>query len=306
MDQKLLDQIKAKYESLGENPETYLKGLLEARPVTYWDYVEVDTLLSLQKPRTGYKDEEIFIMYHQVTELTLKLILHELKQITGENDPDAMAIAAKVRRVIRYTDMLITSYDVMRDGMDYDDYNAFRMTLAPASGFQSAQFRFIELHCTPLPNLINEHGKRHLPDNPSVEDYFRNIYWRDAGYSRETGKTTLTLNLFEEKYLDSFIALAKALAGKTLDDKMRNLAEKAPPELTAALRDFDRFYNIEWPLVHLRTAQHYLDRKGETKAATGGSQWKKYLHPKYQQRKFFPSLWTDEEKDNWGNDPGQF
>jgi tryptophan 2,3-dioxygenase len=53
-------------------------------------------------------------------------------------------------------------------------------------------------------------------------------------------------------------------------------------------------------LVHLDTAQHYLNSKGETKAATGGSEWKKYLHPKYQQRKFFPKLWSAEEIANWG------
>ena len=66
MEQTIIHQIEEKYKNLGENPETYLKGLLQAKPINYWDYVEVDTLLSLQKPRTNFKDEEIFIMYHQV------------------------------------------------------------------------------------------------------------------------------------------------------------------------------------------------------------------------------------------------
>ena len=82
--ENLVNQIKEKYEKLGENPETYLKGLLQAKPINYWDYIEVDTLLSLQKPRTNFKDEEIFIMYHQVTELFLKLMLHEIKQVAVE------------------------------------------------------------------------------------------------------------------------------------------------------------------------------------------------------------------------------
>ena len=76
MEQTIIHQIEEKYKNLGENPETYLKGLLQAKPINYWDYVEVDTLLSLQKPRTNFKDEEIFIMYHQVTELFLKLMIH--------------------------------------------------------------------------------------------------------------------------------------------------------------------------------------------------------------------------------------
>ncbi len=67
--QDLIDQINKKYEALGENPNTYLEGLLQAKPITYWDYIEVDTLFSLQKPRTDFKDEKIFIMYHQVTDV---------------------------------------------------------------------------------------------------------------------------------------------------------------------------------------------------------------------------------------------
>jgi len=76
--------------------------------------------------------------------------------------------------------------------------------------------------------------------------------------------------------------------------------EEPGDALIKELRKFDYFYNVTWPKVHLETAQHYLDSRGETKAATGGSEWKKYLHPKYQQRKFFPSLWTKEEIAHWG------
>ncbi|MGM0636516.1 MAG: tryptophan 2,3-dioxygenase family protein, partial [Bacteroidota bacterium] len=53
------------------------------------------------------------------------------------------------------------------------------------------------------------------------------------------------------------------------------------------------------PLTHLKTAQEYLDKKGETKAATGGSEWKKYLHPKHQQRCFFPEIWHDVSLLDW-------
>jgi len=80
------DRITKKYEELGENPETYLEGLVHAKPINYWDYIEVDTLLSLQKPRTHFKDESIFIMYHQSTELFLKMMRHELEQIVEETN----------------------------------------------------------------------------------------------------------------------------------------------------------------------------------------------------------------------------
>ncbi|WP_121666619.1 tryptophan 2,3-dioxygenase family protein [Mesonia aquimarina] len=295
---ELLSALDKKYEALGENPETYLKGLLQAKPINYWDYIDVDALLSLQKPRTDFKDEEIFIMYHQITELVLKLMINELKQITLE-DLEEEVFIDKMKRLKRYTNLLMTSFDVMRFGMSYDDYNTFRATLAPASGFQSAQFRFLEIYSTPLENLVNIKGKERLPDNPTTEDYFDNIYWKDAGHNRKTGKKTLTLRLFEEKYLNDFIRLANHMKGKTLAEKLQKFTNPSK-ELINAARDFDHYYNVEWPLVHLRTAQHYLDKKGENKAATGGSEWKKYLHPKYQQRKFFPQLWTEKDMLTWG------
>ncbi|SDE47424.1 tryptophan 2,3-dioxygenase [Pricia antarctica] len=293
------EKIKKKYEKLGENPETYLEGLLHAKPINYWDYIEVDTLLSLQRPRTHFKDETIFIMYHQVTELLLKMMRHELEQIVEEEKVTEKFLFTKLGRLNRYTTMLITSFDIMKDGMDYDDYNEFRKTLTPASGFQSAQFRYIEILCTRLENLINNAGKKRLPSHPTVEQYFEQMYWKDAGLDRKTGTKTLTMQQFEKKYLDSFIGLAQKVQGKTLENKVLEI-QNPSKELTEKLKEFDRLYNIEWPLVHLRTADHYLNSKGENKAATGGSHWKKYLHPKYQQRKFFPTLWSEAEKRNWG------
>lgn len=296
----ILQKLEAKYHALGENPDTYMNGLLHAKPLNYWDYIEVETLLSLQKPRTDFKDEEVFIMYHQITELFLKLMLHEIKQIVFSTTVTDTFLMNKVSRLIRYTNMLINSFDVMRDGMDYDDYNTFRVSLAPASGFQSAQFRYIELYCTRLENLVNLEGKQLLPENPDISDYFNHIYWKDAGTSRKTGAKTLTLKQFEEKYLDRFIGIATSVNGKTLEERFMKL-EKPSQELIQALKTFDYLYNISWPLVHLNTAKHYLDKKGENQAATGGSEWKKYLHPQFQQRKFFPGLWSEEEIVHWGD-----
>src|SRR5690606_13302866 len=124
---------------------------------------------------------------------------------------------------------------------------------------------------------------------PDMEEYFEHIYWKDAGLNRTTGEKTLTLRQFEEKYQDRFVSLAKKVKGRTIEDIVNRISHSSDA-LLDILREFDRLYNIEWPLVHLNTAKHYLDSKGENKAATGGSEWKKYLHPKFQQRKFFPLL----------------
>jgi tryptophan 2,3-dioxygenase len=59
----------------------YLDGLLTSNVTSYWEYINVETLLSLQRPKTDFPDELIFIIYHQITELYFKLSLHELVQI---------------------------------------------------------------------------------------------------------------------------------------------------------------------------------------------------------------------------------
>ncbi len=298
MNQELIEQIENKYQELGENPENYLRGLIHAKPINYWDYVEVDTLLSLQKTRTDFKDEEIFIMYHQVTELTLKMMIHEIKQLVYGQAGEAVWID-KLGRLCRYTSMLISSFDIMRSGMSYEDYNTFRYTLTPASGFQSAQFRLIELYCTRPENLLSEEGARQIRPDTDIRDYFDHLYWKEAGLDRSTGKKSLTLRQFEHKYLDRLISLAKKMRGNTLEEKINSMDQLSDP-LKEKLREFDHLYNVAWPLVHLQTAAHYLDRQGENKAATGGSAWKKYLHPEFQRRMFFPGLWSPEELQNWG------
>lgn len=293
MSEDVLKKIQDKYAELDENPEYLIKDQNDSEPLTYWDYIDVDTLLSLQKPKTDFKDETVFIIYHQITELFLKLIIHEVQQLVYTKDISEKLLINKLKRMIRYTNMLIMSFDVMKDGMNYDDYNQFRKALAPASGFQSAQFRFLEIYCTPLMNLICNNKKDTLPKNPEIDDYFEHIYWRSAGYNSKTKSKSLTLKLFEDKYLKELKHLAKDVQGNTLSEKFQTL-NKPSNDVLKLMKTFDHAYNVKWPLVHLNTAKHYLDKKGENKSATGGSEWKKYLHPKHQGRLFFPRLWNDE------------
>ena len=72
-----LELLNEKYGALGQDLLSYLDGLLHADVTTYWDYIELETLLSLQKPKTKFPDEMVFIMYHQITELYFKLALLE-------------------------------------------------------------------------------------------------------------------------------------------------------------------------------------------------------------------------------------
>lgn len=295
------DEIQKKYESLNQDPNTYLAGLYYSKPITYWDYIEVETLLSLQKPRTNFTDEFIFIGYHQVTEIVLRLAIHELQQLIHSNNIKDFQV--KIPRIVRYIDLLISSFSVMNQGMDYEQYNQFRLTLAPASGFQSAQFRYFELYCTDLEMLIHEDTRKKLPENLTIEEMFEYVYWQAAGKDFETGKKSLTLSLFEEKYLKSFIELAYQNQNINLRQKYLYFEKQGlmTDELKSMFKNLDKKFNIDWPMVHLQTAHTYLGSGKEEKAATGGSHWEKYLHPKHQRRIFFPELYSVEELQNWGN-----
>ena len=57
---KKIEALKEKYDAMGQSIDSYLDGLLISNYLTYWDYVHVDTLLSLQNPKTDFPDELIF------------------------------------------------------------------------------------------------------------------------------------------------------------------------------------------------------------------------------------------------------
>lgn len=91
MEKNIEEKIKLledKYAQMGQDLSGYLDGLLLSNYLTYWDYTQVETLLTLQNPKTDYPDEVIFIMYHQITELYFKLAMHEFEQIAhnGKNN----------------------------------------------------------------------------------------------------------------------------------------------------------------------------------------------------------------------------
>lgn len=187
--------------------------------------------------------------------------------------------------------------------MDKDQFLKFRMSLLPASGFQSAQYRKIEICATEFKNLLVK-DKRGLPefDEKGIEDLFEHIYWKTGATELASGKKTLTLKQFEEKYTAELSVLAAYSHNNNLWTKYKQ-ADKTEEEealLKHALRELDLNVNVRWPMQHMRSAARYLDRKPEAIAATGGTNWQKYLPPRFQLRIFYPSLWTEDELANWG------
>jgi tryptophan 2,3-dioxygenase len=299
---KTSNQLKEKYEAINQNVEDYLEGLLHSKPVNYWDYIQTDALLSLQVQRTVFPDEMVFIMYHQVNELLFKMVLTEIDQVAKSNALTAELFTAKLLRISRYFDMLTSSFSIMKDGMDIDQYNKFRKTLTPASGFQSAQYRKIEFASTELINLIDKRFRDTIDRNSTYENAFEHLYWQAAGKDYKTGKKSYTLTVFEEKYKDEFLRFAQFYNTNNLYSKFKTLPKEARENkaLIKAMRHFDYTVNIKWVMAHYNTANHYLNIGGKTAEATGGSEWVKYMHPKYQKRIFFPDLWTKQEIEEWG------
>jgi tryptophan 2,3-dioxygenase len=68
------------------------------------------------------------------------------------------------------------------------------------------------------------------------------------------------------------------------------------------MRHYDHTVNVKWVMAHYNAAGHYIDSGKGSGEATGGSDWRKYMHPRYQRRIFFPSLWSVQELENWGLD----
>lgn len=304
IDPKILGKIKKleeKYEVMGQDLSSYLDGLLYSDYLTYWDYIHLDTLLSLQTPKTGLKDEMIFIAYHQHTELFFKLILWEIDQIVEEKDISADFFLSRMKRINGYFQILENSFSVMVEGMDKQQFLKFRMSLLPASGFQSGQYRMIEISSTDLYNLTHLNFRDSLKPNDAVEKLMDKIYWKSGATELSSGKKTLTLNQFEEKYLDKFISRANDFQDKNLlKTYHKHFAKDSHKDIVYEMRAYDLYANVKWPLAHYKSAVRYLQKDPEDIAATGGTNWQKYLPPRFQKVIFFPELWTEEEQGEWG------
>ena len=297
--QDKLDALRRKYSLLGQDLEAYLEGLLYSRSLTYWDYIHLDTLLTLQKPRTDFPDEHIFIIYHQITELYFKLVKIELELLSRESWEDEAPLIKRLRRIQSYFRHLGHSFEIMMYGMESENFLRFRTALLPASGFQSVQFREIELMSTGLRNLLSP--DKQIPAD-DIETLYAHIYWKYGNLDARTGEKTLTLRLFEEKYDSHLLDLAKNWRHKNLNARLENhlSAGRGTANLIQTFRGIDVEVNIHWRYVHLKTAAYYLRRGEGTMPSTGGTNWPQYLPPARQRVIFFPALWSEEEKAEWG------
>jgi tryptophan 2,3-dioxygenase len=301
-DPKILDkihQLQEKFKASGQDMLSYLEGLLYADYLTYWEYINLDVLLSLQQPKTSFKDEKIFIIYHQITELYFKLIISEMEQISDKDAITEAFFIERMERIMMYFDHLISSFAMMWKGMEREQFLKFRMSLLPSSGFQSAQYREIELMAADAFNLVSlQFRAEHDYHSPS-DDLFQHLYWQQGAIELATGQKTLTLKNFELKYGKKLIELIENYRRKNLWQKYMSLGEPSD-QLTEIMRQFDLKANVFWPLAHYKSAVRYLQKDPVDIAATGGTNWQKYLPPRFQKVIFFPEIWSESEKEEWG------
>ncbi len=296
---ELVTKLQKKYAVMGQDLSSYLDGLLYSDYTNYWEYIHLDTLLSLQNPRTQFKDEKVFIVYHQITELYFNLILWEIEQVCLREHPTIEFFTARIGRINNYFRQLETSFSVMLEGMEREQFLKFRMALLPASGFQSAQYRLIEICATDMVNLVSSDERDTIGPAADLSTLMQKIYWRKGATELSSGKGTLTLVQFEEKYMKQFVETAHQYQDRNLYQVyLRHF--RGVQAAIDVLREFDSLANVRWPLAHLKSAGHYLHKAPEDIRATGGTNWQKYLPPRFQLIQFFPALWSEKEQEEWG------
>ena len=115
-----------------------------SQSMSYGDYLQLDAILTAQKPLSPAHDELLFIVQHQTSELWMKLMLHELRAAIGHIAQDELQMAFKMlARVSKIMEQLVHAWDVLAT-MTPPEYTAMRPYLGQSSGFQSYQYRSIE------------------------------------------------------------------------------------------------------------------------------------------------------------------
>jgi len=132
--------------------------------MTYGGYLQLEALLSAQRPLSSHHDELLFIIQHQTSELWFKLILHELRAAIGHVQRDELEATFKILARVKHIQAQLVSQWAVLATLTPPEYLEFRHVLGPASGFQSLQHRLIEF-------LLGNRDRRMLEvhrDNPAA------------------------------------------------------------------------------------------------------------------------------------------
>jgi tryptophan 2,3-dioxygenase len=243
--------------------------------MTYADYLQLDTLLSAQKPLSDLHDEMLFVIIHQTKELWMKQMLHELQFAISLIGEDRFAEGYKaMARISRIQSVMTLSWDVLST-LTPVDYLKFRSVLGTSSGFQSAQFREIEFRLgLKEPNFVNHYAEG-SDDRAKLEQALVEPSLREAALG------------------------ALERAGFDLGDRSIESIARA---WLKVYRDADRWFDLyglaeklvdiddalaSWRHKHVLTVERIIGNK----PGTGGSAGAPYLRATLEKR-VFPELWA--------------
>jgi tryptophan 2,3-dioxygenase len=232
------------------------------RRLSYGSYLRIPELLKLQQGLSSAHDELLFIVVHQVYELWFKVLLHELEAARDAIQQDELRLARHYLARVKVIEALLVEQVGVLETMSPQDFLLFRSELAPASGFQSVQFRELEY----LSGLKDRGYLKLLADEPGARE-------------------RLQQRLDEPSLADAFNALL-GRRGLSVSQLYRDGERNADVlELAEALLDHDEGFRF-WRLRHVEM----VERQIGDKAGTGGSTGVKYLQSTLGKR-FFPELW---------------
>jgi tryptophan 2,3-dioxygenase len=254
--------------------------------MSYGDYLGLDALLSAQRPLSGQHDEMLFILIHQVQELWMKLMNHELDLAMDCLRRDDLRPAFKATaRISRIQRQLIEAWDVLST-MTPHDYLAFRGSLGSASGFQSWQYRLIEFKLGAKDAfMLRPH--RHREDiharllaafeAPSLYDEALRLLARRGVAVPEA---VLTRDVTKPHQPEEGVVAAWATIYREAETRFDLY------ELAEELVDIEDAFQT-WRFRHMKTVERIIGQR----PGTGGSAGVAYLKGALE-RSFFPELWS--------------
>ncbi len=254
--------------------------------LSYGSYLHLDQLLSAQKPISESPDEMLFIVIHQVTELWMKLSLHELTGVLRQVQSDELNPAFKMlSRVARIQGQLILSWDVLST-MTPSDFMSFRDKLLQSSGFQSYQYRTLEFMLgNKNKELIEVHREepeiyarlKKTLEAPSIYDETVRVLAR-RGFDIPKDRVERDWSEPYEPHADVEAAWLEVYRDVETHWDLYELAEK--------LVDLEHKFQ-QWRFAHMKTVERIIGHK----RGTGGTSGVSYLQ-KALGLQFFPELWS--------------
>jgi tryptophan 2,3-dioxygenase len=254
--------------------------------MSYGDYLQLDTLLSAQKPLTGEHDELLFITIHQVMELWLKLLNRELDTAIDHIRADQLQPAFKcTARINRIQEQLIQAWTVLST-MTPSDYLSFRPSLGRSSGFQSWQYRLVEFKLG-AKDAVKMAPHRHRTDlaaqmeaayhAPSLYDEALHLLAR-RGYPVPAAVLSRDVTQPYEAHTGVEAVWEEIYRHSDEHFDLYELAEE--------LVDLEDAFQ-QWRFRHMKTVERIIGMR----SGTGGSSGVSYLR-KALERSFFPELWS--------------